>query len=117
MWKASLRSVLAHRLRLALSATAVLLGVAFVAGSLVFTSTISAAFDKLFDQISADVTVSHTKAFDSNVPGQERGATTVPRDLVDRIAQVPGVEKSEGHISVEGVRLVGSNGKVVGKGG
>ena len=57
MWKASLRSVVAHRLRLALSATAVLLGVAFVAGSLVFTSTISTAFDKLFDQISADVTV------------------------------------------------------------
>src|SRR5689334_21431884 len=107
MWKASLRSVVAHRLRLALSATAVLLGVAFVAGSLVFTSTISTAFDKLFDQISADVTVSHRTSFDSNVPGQENGATTVPRDLVDKIAAVPGVEKAEGDITVEGVRVVG----------
>jgi putative ABC transport system permease protein len=117
MWKASLRSVVAHRLRLALSATAVLLGVAFVAGSLVFTSTISKAFDTLFDQISADVTVSHRTSFDANVPGQESGALTVPRDLVSTIAAVPGVEKAEGDITVEGVRVVGKDGDVVGTGG
>ncbi|WP_019877236.1 ABC transporter permease [Sporichthya polymorpha] len=117
MWKASLRNVLAHRLRLLLSGLAVVLGVAFVAGSLIFTSTISAAFDKLFDEISADVTVSRATAFDSNVPGQQNGATTVPRNLVDTIAAVPGVEKAEGEITVEGVRVVGSDGKLVGVGG
>ena len=117
MWKASLRNVLAHRLRLMLSGLAVVLGVAFVAGSLIFTSTISAAFDKLFDEISADVTVSRATAFDTNVPGQQNGATTVPRDLVGTIAAVPGVEKAEGQITVEGVRVVGSDGKLVGVGG
>src|SRR5688572_2500152 len=101
MWKASLRSVVAHRLRLMLSGIAVILGVAFVAGSLVFTNTISTAFDALFDEISADVTVSRETAFDANVPGQENGATTVPADLVSRIAEVPGVEKAEGDITVE----------------
>lgn len=117
MWKASLRSVVAHRLRLALSGIAVILGVAFVAGSLIFTSTISTAFDKLFDEISSDVTVSRDTAFDANVPGQENGATTVPADLVQKIADVPGVEKAEGDITVEGVRVIGKDGDVVGSGG
>ncbi len=117
MWKASLRSVIAHRLRLALSGIAVILGVAFVAGSLVFTNTISTAFDRLFEEISADVTVSHDTAFDANVPGQEAGATTVPADLVGRIAEVPGVERAEGDITVEGVRVVGSDGDLVSTGG
>ena len=117
MWKASLRSVVAHRLRLLLSGLAVVLGVAFVAGSLVFTSTISAAFDELFDEISADVTVSRNTAFDADVPGQQNGATTVPRDLVDTIADIPGVAEAEGEITVEGVRVVGSDGDLVGAGG
>ncbi len=117
MWKASLRSVVAHRLRLMLSGIAVILGVAFVAGSLVFTNTISTAFDALFDEISADVTVSRETAFDANVPGQENGATTVPADLVSRIAEVPGVEKAEGDITVEGVRVIGSDGDLVSSGG
>ncbi|HUR73297.1 MAG TPA: FtsX-like permease family protein [Sporichthya sp.] len=117
MWKASLRSVVAHRLRLLLSGLAVVLGVAFVAGSLIFTSTISAAFDKLFEEISSDVTVTRVTAFDANVPGQENGATTVPADLVSTIANVPGVAKAEGDISVEGVRVVGADGDVVGVGG
>ncbi|MBA3743545.1 FtsX-like permease family protein [Sporichthya sp.] len=117
MWKASLRSVVAHRLRLMLSGLAVVLGVAFVAGSLIFTSTISTAFDKLFDEISSDVTVSRDTAFDANVPGQENGATTVPADLVPRIAEVPGVANAEGDITIEGVRVVGADGDVVGVGG
>ncbi len=117
MWKASLRSVVAHRLRLMLSGLAVVLGVAFVAGSLIFTSTISAAFDQLFDEISADVTVSRDTAFDADVPGQQNGATTVPRDLVGTIDSVPGVEKAEGEITVEGVRVIGKDGDLVGVGG
>ena len=46
--KTSLRNFLAHKGRMALSAVAVLLSVAFVCGTLVFTDTMNATFDKLF---------------------------------------------------------------------
>ncbi|MGQ4272386.1 hypothetical protein, partial [Nocardiopsis changdeensis] len=46
--EATLRSFLAHKGRLLLSALAVLLSVAFVAGSLIFSDTVSRTFDRLF---------------------------------------------------------------------
>jgi putative ABC transport system permease protein len=113
MLKASLRSVFAHKVRLALSAVAVVLGVAFVAGSLVFTDTISTAFDKLFDQVSADVTVSKELAFEAQIPGQEIGATTVPASLLPAIAAVPGVAHVEGDVFVENVRVLRKDGELL----
>jgi putative ABC transport system permease protein len=56
--KTSLRNFFAHKGRMALSAVAVLLSVAFVCGTLVFTDTMNATFDKLFAVTSSDVTVS-----------------------------------------------------------
>ena len=45
MWRISLRNLLARKLRLAMSAFAIVLGVAFVAGSFVFTDSLGGAFD------------------------------------------------------------------------
>ena len=56
--KTSLRNFFAHKGRMALSAVAVLLSVAFVCGTLVFTDTMNTTFDKLFAATSSDVTVS-----------------------------------------------------------
>lgn len=58
VWKTSVRNFLAHKGRMALSAVAVLLSVAFVCGTLVFTDTMNTTFDKLFAVTSPDVTVS-----------------------------------------------------------
>lgn len=113
MLRASLRSVFAHKVRLALSAVAVILGVAFVAGSLVFTDTISATFDKLFDQVSADVTVSRELAFEAQYPGQEVGTTTVPAALLPAVAAVPGVAHAEGDVRVENVRVLRKDGTLL----
>ena len=46
--KTSMRNFFAHKGRMALSAIAVLLSVAFVCGTLVFTDTMNTTFDKLF---------------------------------------------------------------------
>ncbi len=56
--KTSMRNFLAHKGRMALSAVAVLLSVAFVSGTLVFTDTMGTTFDKLFAATASDVTVS-----------------------------------------------------------
>ena len=45
MLKVSLRSLLSHKLRLVLTAVAIILGVTFVSGTLVLTDTIRSTFE------------------------------------------------------------------------
>ncbi|MET9418688.1 FtsX-like permease family protein [Streptomyces klenkii] len=92
--KTSLRNVLAHKGRMALSAVAVLLSVAFVCGTLVFTDTMNATFDKLFASTAADVSVSPKKTDDAQETGRPE---TVPASLAPRLAKVTGVAKVEPH--------------------
>ena len=83
MLKATLRSFLAHKGRLLLSALAVVLSVAFVAGSLIFSDTVTRTFDRLFASTSADVTVSPKE--DSPQRDVPTGAVeTVPGPLAGR---------------------------------
>ena len=48
MWKVTRKGLAAHKLRFALTALAVFLGVAFMSGTLVLTATIQNTFDSLF---------------------------------------------------------------------
>ena len=48
MWRIALKSLLSHKRRLIGTASAVVLGVAFLAGTLVLTDTMRAAFDDIF---------------------------------------------------------------------
>ncbi|CAM5697775.1 ABC transporter [Streptomyces purpurascens] len=59
MFRTALRNVLAHKARLLMTVLAVMLGVAFVSGTLVFTNTISDAFQRVrqgFDRVDVAVT-------------------------------------------------------------
>ena len=116
MLRTTLRNVLAHKLRLLLSAVAVVLGVSFVSGSLVFTDTIRKTFDDLFASVSADVTVSPKKAFDAGVSGTV-STEALPADMVETVRQVDGVRDAKGDVLVEGVQVIGTDGKVIGTGG
>ncbi|QQM44921.1 FtsX family ABC transporter permease [Streptomyces liliifuscus] len=112
MLKATLRSFLAHKGRLLLSALAVVLSVAFVAGSLIFSDTVTRTFDRLFASTSADVTVSPKEDLDSQIPS---GAiATVPTSLVERIGKVDGVTRARPDVSVENITVVDSDNKSVG---
>ncbi|TPQ18471.1 ABC transporter permease [Streptomyces sporangiiformans] len=112
MLKATLRSFLAHKGRLLLSALAVTLSVAFVAGSLIFSDTVTRTFDRLFASTSADVTVLPRDDLDSQIPS---GATeTVPASLADRIARVDGVADTHLDVSVENVTVVDRDNESVG---
>jgi putative ABC transport system permease protein len=86
--RTSLRNFLAHKGRMALSAVAVLLSVAFVCGTLVFTDTMNATFDRLFASTYSDVTVQPKKVDHAQQTGRP---DTLPASLQGRLAQVPGV--------------------------
>jgi putative ABC transport system permease protein len=110
--KATLRSFLAHKGRLVLSALAVVLSVAFVAGSLIFSDTVTRTFDRLFASTSADVTVEPKQDLKSSVP---TGATeTVPASLAERVAKVDGVASTHADVSVQNIVVVDSKHKSVG---
>ncbi|MFH9835148.1 ABC transporter permease [Streptomyces sp. NPDC017201] len=113
VWKTSMRNFLAHKGRMALSAVAVLLSVAFVCGTLVFTDTMNTTFDKLFAATSADVTVSPKAAEVTDVP--ENGKPeSLPASVVAEVAGVDGVKKAEGAVSSMAVTLVDSRNKNLG---
>ncbi|MDP9403906.1 MAG: ABC transporter permease [Actinomycetota bacterium] len=107
MLRATIKALLARKLRLALTAVSVVLGVAFVAGTFVLTDTIAGAFEGLFADVNAgtDVSVRTRSSF-------EEGAAPVPAGLVDTIAGIDGVEAVEG--SLFGVaQLVDKSGKAI----
>src|SRR6185312_8031893 len=93
MFKATLKSLLARKLRLALSTLAVVLSVMFVSGSLVLTDTLGRTFDNLFSTVYTytDVRVSAKAPLGD---AGERDATPMPAALVDRVGKVDGVAKA-----------------------
>nr|WP_222108937.1 ABC transporter permease [Streptomyces cupreus] len=107
-----MRSFLAHKGRLLLSALAVILSVAFVAGSLIFSDTVSRTFDRLFASTAADVTVSPKENLDESLPS---GFTpTLPASLVDRAARVEGAEAARLDVDVEGITVADEDNESVG---
>ena len=116
MRRLALRSLLAHKLRLALSGLAIVLGVAFVAGTLMFTDTLSRTFTELFESTAADVNVEAARSFDTHAPGMA-SSVLLPEELVKEVAGVDGVASVTGYVQSEGVYVIGSDGKVVTTGG
>jgi putative ABC transport system permease protein len=111
--KATLRSFLAHKGRLALSALAVILSVAFVAGSLIFSDTVTRTFDRLFASTAADVTV-QPKQLDLRSARVSGSVQTVPAALRDRVARVDGVAAARAEVSVQNAVVVDGHNRSVG---
>jgi putative ABC transport system permease protein len=115
MWRVTFRGVLYHKVRYALTAIAVLLGVAFIAGTLVLTDTIGHTFDGLF----ADVYRHTTAVVRAKAPfvpsGQWAGQrATIDAGLAAKVRAVPGV--TDVALGVEGyAQLVAKSGKAIGK--
>ncbi|WP_112238931.1 ABC transporter permease [Kribbella monticola] len=111
MLKLGLRSVLAHRLRFVLCTVAVLLGVAFVAGAMIFTDTLSAALKKNFAGSTADITITPVTALDTTAGTTSAEPPTLSSGLADRIAAVQGVAGTDPQLLVGGIQILGSDGK------
>ncbi|MFM7598786.1 MAG: ABC transporter permease [Actinomycetota bacterium] len=108
MFRVAIRSLLAHRLRFTLTVLTVALGVAFIAGTNIFTGSLRGAFDALVSQPRADVTVRAGAA--------DGGAlqATFPASLVNEIATLPAAASAVGLVSADGAYVLGPDGKPVG---
>jgi putative ABC transport system permease protein len=101
--KVALKGLLARKLRTALTGFAVVIGVAFVAGTFVFTDTIDASFKDLFERTQKGVDVS----VQSRLAVEEDFATPppMPAETLQRVQAVPGVEEAAGSVSLDGTLL------------
>ena len=97
MFTATVRGMLAHKLRVVLTTFSITLGVAFLAGTLILTDTMNTAFDRFFGQVSSgtDAVVRHETAYTS-ASGAGVSRAAIPATVLAQVRQVPGVAVAEG---------------------
>ncbi len=92
----SFRGLVARKVRLALTALAVVLGVCFVSGTYVLTDTLKHSFDRVFAQtaVGVDAVVRTRAPFNSNNVSRVR----LPAGLIGLVRETDGVAAAEGII-------------------
>ncbi|MCH7586101.1 MAG: FtsX-like permease family protein [Acidobacteria bacterium] len=95
MIRTAIKGLAANRVRMILTGLSIVLGVAFVAGSFVFTDTINARFESLFTDVYAGVDATVRPDGVSTSPGE----AYLEADLVNEVRQVDAVEVAVGSVS------------------
>jgi len=117
VWRITVKGLRAHKLRLALTALAIVLGVTFVTGTLVLTDTLNNTFTTLFGQVYQNINfeVRGVAAFPtSGAAGAIR--KPIPESIIAAVKDVPGVAVAEGGVSGY-AQFIAPNGKAVTTGG
>lgn len=112
MLRSAWRSLLHHKLRLVLSGVAIVLGVGFVVGTLIFTDTLNSTFTNLFAGTTSDVVITPEEDVESR--GFAGTVATLPASLLADVRAVDGVAKAGGQVLIDGVAIVDPAGEVLG---
>ena len=113
MLRASFKSVWAHKLRLALTAVAIVLGVGLISGTFVYTDTIGKAFDDIFDDAFAGIDI--VVSAESELQFGDGGV--LPEDAVTALSDVDGVESLAPFLQGIGVAVLDEKDEPLGGGG
>jgi len=116
--RVALRGLLGRKLRAALTAFAIVLGVAMVSGTFVLTDTIKSAFSTVFTTVyqNTDAVITGKSAISSSNNGNSPTTPSLPASLLTQVRALPSVALASGGIS-DSAQLVGRNGKVISSGG
>lgn len=100
-----LRTLRSHARRTVMTSIAVVIGVALIAGTLIFSDTINKSFDQIGESSYRGVAAVVTPTEREGVPTDEAGLNvpTLPRALRDRVAAVDGVKDAQGQISGQAI--------------
>ena len=117
MTRFALRGLFGRKLRTALTAIAVVLGVAMISGTYVLTDSITSAFDSIFSETyrGTDAAITGKSAFDlgdsggSELPSFDESLLPEVKDLPEVGAAIGGVQGA--------AHLIGKNGKAIVFGG
>ena len=124
MRKITVRGLLARKLRLALTALAVVLGVTFVTGTLVLTDTLNRTFDTLIGTAYQHINfqIRGTAAFNNDTAAAANGTADrkpIPASLAAAVRDLPGVAYADGAVAgyaqfVSGGNAIGGAGSALG---
>jgi putative ABC transport system permease protein len=114
VFRVVLKGLAGRKLRAALTALAIILGVAMVSGTYVLTDTIKAGFDAVFTSVykRTDAVITGRSA----LGGNQTAPPSFSVSLLPKVQALPGVEAAAGGIGDQ-AQLVGRNGKVISAGG
>ncbi|TWG94719.1 putative ABC transport system permease protein [Nocardioides sp. J9] len=117
MLRLTLRNLLARKVRLLMSGLAVVIGVAFLSGVLVFSNGLQATFDGIIygSTPSGVVRAQDTDEFSDGVGGQSELA--MGPETVAALEELPEVERADGDIAAPGMSLLANDGTLVGGSG
>ncbi|MEA2306914.1 MAG: putative transport system permease protein [Solirubrobacteraceae bacterium] len=116
MRKVALKGLLARKLRVALTALAISLGVMLIAGTYVFTDTINKSFDAIFTAVYAktDAVVSPN----DDIGSQDTGTLpSLDGSVLARVKGLPEVGQAEGVVNDQSGVVIGKDGKPIKSGG
>ena len=118
MTRFAIRGLLSRKLRTALTALAIVLGVAMISGTYVLTDSIDQAFDRIFSDIrqGSNAVISGKSAFDLS-EGSGVTEPTFDESLLEDVRALSGVEDAEGSVDSDATQLIGDDGKAVVYGG
>jgi putative ABC transport system permease protein len=115
MRNVTIKGLLTHKLRLALTALAIVLGVTFISGTFILTDTLHNTFTVLFGNVYAKVDF-QVRGVAQLGSGANATRNELPASLVTTVRKVPGVEAAEG--GIEGyAQFVSHNGQAIQTGG
>jgi putative ABC transport system permease protein len=115
MWNVTIKGLLAHKLRLGLTALAIVLGVTFISGTFVLTDTLHNTFSELFGNIYSKVDF-QVRGVAQLGSGGNAVRNELPQSLLATVRGVPGVAAADGEVTGY-AQYVGRNGKAIQTGG
>jgi putative ABC transport system permease protein len=115
MWKVTIKGLLAHKLRLGLTALAIVLGVTFISGTFVLTDTLHNTFSELFGNIYSKIDF-QVRGVAQLGSGGNAVRNELPESLLATVRGVPGVAAAEGGVTGY-AQFIGHDGKAIQTGG
>lgn len=114
----ALRGLLMRKLRTALTALAIVLGVAMICGTLILTDSIDKAFDGIFNEVyeGTDASITGKTAFDLT-SGAGSAAPPFADSLLGEIEALDSVEAAIGGVAHESTQLIDEDGDAIVFGG
>ena len=105
----AIRNLAERKLRTALTALAIVLGVMMVAGTYVLTDTIDNSFEQIFTQSNegTDAVVTTKQVIDTD----DGSLPAFPASILNQVKQVDGVAEAAGGVADQQVSIIGSDGE------
>ncbi|KRE94084.1 ABC transporter permease [Nocardioides sp. Soil774] len=113
MLRLTWRNLLARKVRLLMSALAIVLGIGFLAGVMTFSTGLNATFDNIVNGSTSDAVVRPAGEVQATSAGVGTDQVITPAD-VDKLSALPEVADAVGSVDGIGSFLLGQDGKLVG---